>query len=143
MSHRVAQCACGRVSLKAHGDPIKVIACHCDNCQKRTGSVFQVSCWFPTDKVDDISGETRTFNGLEIDGVGPGIAYRFCATCGSTVYWTIDEFPSIYGIAVGNFVDPQFPVPTMDVHTGLRHHWIPPVPGADAFEEWPPLEAWG
>jgi hypothetical protein len=31
----------------------------------------------------------------------------------------------------------------MDVHTGLRHHWIPPVPGADAFEEWPPLEAWG
>jgi hypothetical protein len=76
--------------LKAHGDPIKVIACHCDNCQKRTGSVFQVSCWFPTDKVDEIAGDTRTFNGLEVDGIGPGISYRFCATCGSTVYWTID-----------------------------------------------------
>jgi hypothetical protein len=142
MSHRVAQCACGRVSLKAHGEPIKVIACHCDNCQKRTGSVFQVSCWYPTDSVDDITGETRTFNGLEVDGVGPGIAYRFCATCGSTVYWTIDGLPDIYGIAVGNFVDPQFPIPTMDVHTGLRHHWVAPVPEASAFEEWPPPEAW-
>jgi hypothetical protein len=33
-------------------------------------------------------------------------------------------------IAIGNFVDPDFPVPTTELFTKDRHHWVPPVPGA-------------
>ena len=38
---------------------------------------------------------TKTYNGLEIEGVpaagGYAVEYHFCVTCGSTVYW---DFPT-------------------------------------------------
>jgi hypothetical protein len=56
---------------------------------------------------------------------------RFCENCGSTVYgdFTVDA-EAITGIAVGNFVDPDFPTPAIEAFTGLRHHRVPPVPDA-------------
>ena len=85
-----------------------------------------------------ISGETKIYNGLEIDGVGgqsgAGINYHFCTTCGSTLFWTVTGQPTFIGIGVGSFVDPNFPVPTMELYTPFRHHWVPPVPTADQYE---------
>jgi hypothetical protein len=135
MTSRTARCACGRVEITVEGEPRQVMTCHCDFCQKRTGSVMSVAAHFAPDQIVSISGETKTFNGLETDGVaamgGVGIDYRFCSTCGSTLYWSY-EFGgrSITGIAVGNFVDPGFPAPTVEYFTDTRHHWVPPVPGA-------------
>jgi hypothetical protein len=137
---RTAQCACGRVEITVDGEPLRVLVCHCDFCQKRTGSVFQVSAQFSPDHVVAISGATKGYNGLEVDGVGPvvgaeAIDYRFCETCGSTVYWNITlDGQAITGIAVGNFVDPDFPVPTIEAFTRLRHRWVPPVPDAVQFD---------
>ena len=53
------------------------------DCQKRSGSVFIVSALFADDQVLAIAGETKSYNGLEVDGVGvmglpEGITYRFC-----------------------------------------------------------------
>jgi hypothetical protein len=41
------------------------------------------------------------------------------------------------GIAVGNFVDPEFPAPTMEFYVGMRHHWLPPIPSAEQFKTYP------
>jgi hypothetical protein len=120
-------------------EPLAVSICHCDFCQKRTGSVFQVGARFAEEQIVEITGETRVYNGLEIDGVGArgadiGIDYHFCTTCGSTVYWTMAGPPPLFALAVGNFVDPDFPVPAVEMYTTTRHHWVPPVPGAAQFE---------
>ena len=123
----------------AQGEPLAVVVCHCDFCQKRTGSVMAVGAQFTPDQIVSITGGTKTFNGLEIDGVpamgGVGIDYCFCATCGSTVYWNFAfEGMAITGIAVGNFVDPSFSAPMIEYFPGMRHHWVPPVPGAEQIE---------
>lgn len=117
-----------------------VLACHCDFCQKRTGSLLSVGAVFDSGQVVDTVGEIKTYNGLEVDGVGAqggiGIDYKFCATCGATVFWTfVVGDASITEVAVGNFVDPDFPVPTIEYHTATRHHWLPPVPGADQYSD--------
>src|SRR5215471_7461464 len=39
---RMARCRCGALHAEVSGDPIRVIVCHCDECQRRTGSVFGV-----------------------------------------------------------------------------------------------------
>jgi Glutathione-dependent formaldehyde-activating enzyme len=70
MTTRTAECACGRVRVSVENEPLRVLTCHCDFCQKRTGSVFQVSARFAEDQVVEISGETKIYNGLQIDGVG-------------------------------------------------------------------------
>lgn len=121
------------------GEPVQVHTCHCDFCQKRTGSVMSVAALFVPEQVVSISGETKRFNGLEIDGVpaqsGLGIDYFFCTTCGSTVYSTaateeIFDGQTFTAIFVGNFVDPDFPKPTIEYLTATRHHWVPPITGA-------------
>ncbi len=90
MTTRMAQCACGRVEITVGNEPVRVVICHCDFCQKCTGSAFSVRAFFAEEQIVEISGETKIYNGLEIDGVaaigGYSIHYHFCATCGSTVY---------------------------------------------------------
>ncbi len=130
---RRAECACGRVSIVVDGDPDRVLACHCDYCQKRTGSVFQVSAWYPHDRVVSMEGETQIYNDSPNS---VGVNYEFCPTCGTTVHWTFERIPGVRGVAVGCFVDPLFPKPTIEIQTQYRHEWlsdIESVPSHRAF----------
>jgi hypothetical protein len=86
------------------------------------------------------------YNGLREDGVGSAsghsIDYHFCATCGSTLYWIISSIDGhsdapTFGIAVGNFVDPDFPPPAKEYYAKLRHRWRPPIASAEPFETFP------
>jgi hypothetical protein len=136
-----AECACGRLRVTVEGEPIAVATCHCEFCQRRTGSVFQVSAVFSPDQKCAITGEATSYNGLEINGVGTtngdDVTYHFCPTCGSTVFWTFKDRPTI-AIAVGCFADAAFPTPTLELHVPLRHPWVPPVDGAAQFESFRP-----
>jgi hypothetical protein len=138
---RTAECACRRVRITVEKEPLAVLSCHCDFCQKRTGSVFQVSAVFSEDANVSITGATQAYNGLEMDGLGTAngadVTYHFCPTCGSTMFWTF-EGRSITVIAVGNFADRDFPVPVAELHTPFRHHWVSPIEGADQFEGFRP-----
>jgi hypothetical protein len=129
--------------VHVESEPVVVSACHCDFCQKRTGSAFGIQAYFPDDGRITVVGETTRYNGLETDGVGAvtGVdaSYYFCPTCGSTVFWTFRE-PSIVGVAIGNFVEPSFPMPSIETSTGSRHHWIPSIPSAEQFESFPAPE---
>jgi hypothetical protein len=139
----MARCACGRLSVTVEGEPVAVLACHCDACQKRSGSVVAVNAQFAPEQIVEIVGARNRFNGLELDGVGVagadvGIDFHFCPTCGSTVYRTIgSEPPSFFAIGVGCFVDPDFPMPVAEMHTATRHRWMVPVPEAAQFDAFP------
>ena len=50
----------------------------------------------------------------------------------------IDE--SVYGIAVGCFVDADFPKPDLEIWSSTRHPWIGGLEGVDSYEEFPPVE---
>jgi hypothetical protein len=138
---RTAECACGRLQVTVENEPLAVVTCHCDFCQKRTGSAFQVSAVFSDDGTIAITGESKIYNGLQINGVGTAngddVSYYFCPTCGSTVLWIFEGRP-IMVIAVGNFADPEFPPPTAELHSPFRHHWLEPVEGAEQFEGFRP-----
>jgi hypothetical protein len=100
-----------------------------------------VSAVFSTDQNIDVSGETRVYNGVEVKGIGTAngdnVSYHFCPTCGSTIFWTFEGRP-ILAIAVGSFADPEFPTPSVELHTPLRHHWMRPIGGAEQFEGFRP-----
>jgi hypothetical protein len=44
--------------MTVEDDPISVTACHCDFCQRRSGSVYPVSAYYRMDQQFDITGET-------------------------------------------------------------------------------------
>ena len=63
---RTAHCACGSLRADATGDPIAIVACHCRECQRRTGAPFGVTVLFPKEQVR-IDGPIKEYvrNGQE------------------------------------------------------------------------------
>ena len=105
--------------------------------------MFIASASFAEDQVISITGETRCYNGLELDGVGAvgipgGINYRFCAVCGSSIYFDM-IYPAtgqrFFIIALGCFVEPVFSRLTTEFFTKFRHPWVPPIPDAEQIHD--------
>ena len=117
---RIAQCSCGAVKVTAEGEPAAVVACHCIECQRRTGSVFGVGAYFPEERAT-FSGETTAF--ARPTASGESFIQHFCPTCGTTVFWRAGKLPGHVGIAVGTFADPSFPSPVRSVWEQSRHTW--------------------
>ncbi|MBI1238533.1 MAG: aldehyde-activating protein [Alphaproteobacteria bacterium] len=120
MTERTATCGCGAVTARATGDPV-VVACHCADCQRRTGSVFGVGAYYPKEAVA-ITGSTNRFT--RPTASGGEFRQNFCPRCGTTLFWNADNNPDLIGIAVGAFVDPQFPAPVRSVWEQTIHHWV-------------------
>lgn len=118
---RMGQCSCGSVKVTVEGDPSAVVACHCLECQRRTGSVFGVGAYFPEEKAK-FSGETTQYSRLT--GSGQPFVAHFCPSCGTTLYWRVGQSSGLVGIAVGAFADPSFPSPVRSVWEQSRHAWV-------------------
>jgi hypothetical protein len=118
---RLATCACGKLSLRCAGDPVKVALCHCRDCQRRTGSTYGVGAFFARAKVEP-QGASRSY--ARQSDSGSAVTFHFCPKCGSTVYWEPDRLPGMVGVAVGAFADPAFPAPSQEVYEQHRHPWV-------------------
>jgi hypothetical protein len=139
---RKASCNCGKLSVTYEGpDPERISLCSCNQCQRRTGSVFSVQARLPIEKVmiegqstkwtfPSDSGKPATFRSCDSGGV----IYHFCPECGSTVYWEISVAPAFLGVAIGAFTDPTFPPPMISGFEEYRFPWAMnvaalPMPG--------------
>jgi hypothetical protein len=116
-----AQCACGAVTLTLRGPSKLVIACHCLDCQRRTGAPFGVGAFYPAEAVA-ISGAPKEYTRVAASG-GKVHAY-FCASCGSTVYWKAENLPTFVGVAVGALADPTYPAPVRSIFEQSKHSWV-------------------
>jgi hypothetical protein len=118
---RIASCSCGRLRVTCAGEPVRVSMCHCLECQKRTGAPFGAQARFDRSHVST-EGAVTEFE--RIGDEGNRITFRFCPTCGSTVYWTLSGLPDIVAVAIGNFADRDLPTPRISVYESRRHPWV-------------------
>jgi hypothetical protein len=122
MTTRRAACNCGELEIVCEGEPVRISMCHCLECQRRTGAVFSNQAWFSRQQATSISGNPTQFT--RRSDTGRSVIFRFCPTCGSTVYWEAEAFPGHIAVAVGAFADPGFPAPTSSGWEARRHHWV-------------------
>ena len=113
------------------GEPVRRSVCHCLECQKRSGSAFAIQARWPREQVE-ISGEAREWT--QMGETGQSATFRFCPTCGSTVWYTNEAMPGTVAVAVGAFADPTFPPPTVSVWEVRRHTWV--HLGEEIAEHW-------
>src|SRR3569623_573240 len=114
---KTAHCSCGELRIDCEGDPLKVSACHCLECQRRTGSAFGVGVFYDRTKVA-IHGMSTVYT-RGGDG-GLSVSHHFCLRCGSTVFWYPEKRPHLVAVAIGCFADTAFPGPTLAVYLGTR-----------------------
>lgn len=119
---RTAACSCGQLRVTMEGEPDRVLACNCLDCQRRTGSVFGVSAYFPRAAVLGIEGEEESFVRSAVGGLR--FDTRFCPACGSSVLWYSSALPDHVAVAVGCFADPGFPAPELVAWATQKHAWV-------------------
>jgi hypothetical protein len=124
MTEHRASCSCGNLQVVCEGEPVSISMCHCLECQRRTGAVFGNQAWFGRQQVISIAGDSTQF--VRVADTGRSVAFRFCPTCGSTVYWEAEGFPGQIAVAVGAFADPTFPAPKLSGWERRRHGWVEP-----------------
>ena len=126
-----ARCNCGAVALTLPGPSSLVAACHCVECQRRTGAPFGVGAFYPVEVVA-VAGTPKEY--VRAAGSGSKVRFYFCRDCGSTVYWKADNLPTMIAVAVGAIADPNYPAPVRSVFEQSKHAWVE-IAGAEHFQQ--------
>lgn len=121
MTAHTASCRCGQLRVTATGQPLRVSACHCLICQKRSGSAFAVQVRFPEAQVS-IEGEAKSWSRTADSGLG--VTYWFCPDCGSTVHFMTEHMAGLVAIPLGAFDDPYAFAPAFSVWEERKHDWV-------------------
>ena len=122
MTSRTASCRCGQLRATVTGDPVRVSACHCLNCKKRSGSAFAVQARWPADQVR-IEGRSNSF--VKAGDSGNRATFHFCPECGSDVHYSNEGvFDDLIAIPLGAFDDPFFLRPGFSVWEERKHDWV-------------------
>ena len=76
-------CQCGSVRYVLTTEPIRLVACHCKECQRQSGSAFGMSMPVAKDSLT-VTGPTKQFT--RIADSGNEVAGVFCPECGVRIY---------------------------------------------------------
>jgi hypothetical protein len=113
-------CLCGAVRLAASGTPYRVGICHCLDCRKHHGAVFETTAIFPAAAVT-ITGATAEYE-----------SRYFCPVCGSSVFARSgDEIE----VALGCLDEPSRLRPTYESWVIRREDWLPPFDVARSYPQ--------
>lgn len=126
-----ARCSCGALALSLPGPSQLVVACHCLDCQRRTGAPFGVGAFYAADAVT-ISGPSKEY--VRTAASGGKVRSHFCPDCGATVYWHADNLPGMIGVGVGAIANPDFPPPVRSVFEQSKHGWVE-IEGVEHFQQ--------
>ncbi|MDD9915541.1 MAG: GFA family protein [Rhodospirillaceae bacterium] len=99
-------CVCGAVRFGATGEALRVTICHCNWCQRRTGSAFGIEVVYREDQVS-VSGDTVSTYRHVSDESGRWLDVAFCGRCGSNLGFTLEAAPGIRTLPAGAFDDPS------------------------------------
>ncbi len=122
MVERTASCLCGQLRVTVSGDPDRVNMCNCQECQRRSGSAFQIGALFDKAKLKAIEGDSNTYTRTAESG--RSVELHFCPSCGVAVYFFAEVRPAWIGVHGGCFADPEFPAPNVVLWTEQKHHWL-------------------
>jgi len=114
-------CRCGKVRYSADAEPIFVGVCHCSDCQKSTGSAFNVVVAVPTPTVS-VQGALSTFEGR--GDSGKATYRRFCPVCASPIVGEAEAMPNVIMIPVGTLDDTSWVKPQMEIFCDSAQPWV-------------------
>jgi len=111
-------CLCKAVRFEAEGPPKWTAYCHCHSCRKHTGAPVSAYAGYERSNVRFTQGA------LSFYASSPGVRRGFCATCGSTVTYEGDRWPSEVHFHIGAFDNPEAFPPQGHAFAEERLSWV-------------------
>ena len=119
---RTAHCSCGNLRLSVRGEPARVYACACLECQRATGTVFAYRARYRRDAVVADEGERRRFR--RIGSTDNWMDQVFCPDCGTLVYMEAEAIAGEIVISVGCFDQSDVGPPAALFWARRMHGWL-------------------
>jgi hypothetical protein len=118
-------CLCGSVRYEA-ADPVVTAICHCQHCQKISGSAYSVNLLLPEGNVR-FTGLTQMY--LDTGDSGGHLQRHFCPKCGSSLYAKADALPGLTILKAGTLDDTSDIIPTVQLYCSRAQSWAPLAAG--------------
>ena len=125
-------CQCGAVRYRIEAEPLGLVACHCTECQRLSGSAFGMSLAVPKDSFRLLSGELKTFT-RSCDS-GRTLDCSFCPNCGTRIHHAGAFAEAALTVKPGTLDDTSWLAPEMHIWTKSKQPWVPIPEGARCFD---------
>ena len=133
MPHVTGGCLCGQVRYTADAEPVFAGVCHCTDCQKETGSAFNIVVALPQAALS-IEGPAKTYT--QKGDSGQDVVRRLCPNCGSTITSEPAAMAGTSILRVGTLDDPSWVKPTMEIYCDSKQRWVN-LGGLQSFAKMP------
>ena len=112
-------CFCGACRYALFAAPYVVYVCHCTDCQKQSGSAFNMTMPSPREAFRVTEGEPAAF--MRTTARGRVTTIRFCGTCGSRLF--AESNPETVAIRPGTLDDTSWLAPAAQFYLSSSHVW--------------------
>ncbi|MGZ5618907.1 MAG: GFA family protein [Usitatibacter sp.] len=123
-------CACGAIRYECLAAPLRMLNCHCRDCQIASGSAFSPSLIMASAAVNITKGRPAHFEKTADSG---NIAKRaFCRDCGTPLFASSSASPGHLVVRAASLDDPSWFRPEENVWVGSAQPWDhldPEIPG--------------
>jgi hypothetical protein len=132
MTAREGGCSCGAVRYRLKTAPIIVHCCHCDNCQRQTGSAFVINAVIETANIERLSGEPEA---VPVPRESAPHDIHRCPRCHVAVWSDYGRRPGVRFVRVGTLDDAHALAPDVHIFTRAKVPWVRLPEGVPAFPE--------
>src|SRR5262245_20174145 len=126
-------CACGAIRYECSELPLRMLNCHCRDCQMASGSAFSPTLIMARSAVKVTKGNPAHFERSAESG---NIAKRaFCAECGTPLFASSSAGPEYLGVKASSLDDPSWFRPEANVWVKSAQPWDCLDPALPKFEK--------
>ena len=130
-------CLCGAVLYSSDvEEPIMTAICHCENCQRQTGTAFSIIVGVPEDSISFENKDTLK-EYLDQGQSGKAVHRKFCGDCGSPILSLVENAPGLGIIKAGTLNDKSWLKPTTEFWCSTAQPWLEVIGEFDSHEENP------
>jgi hypothetical protein len=124
-------CQCGSVRYVLTAEPIRLVACHCKECQRQSGSAFGMSMLVKQDSLT-VTGPTKQFTRIADSGnANTGV---FCRECGVRIHHIPGYVEGVRVLKPRTLDDTSWLRPEFFVWMKSARGWVPVPAGVKALE---------
>ncbi len=113
-------CACGQMKYDITGESVRMLNCHCRDCQRASGSAYAALLAFEQKSVK-LTGELRYY-GVTSER-GKRLERGFCPNCGNPVTIKPGARPNLLYVQAGSLDDPSLHKPTAQIWVRSAPPW--------------------
>ncbi len=130
MSHfSTGRCECEELHYKLRAAPLFTHACHCLDCQRRTGSAFSMTTFVLRADVIITHGQTLAKR------ASPRSTVYSCSKCRTVIYIASTAFPLTVILKQGTLHDPSVATPQAHIWVRRKQPWLTLPEDVPQFEE--------